>query len=94
MGFFLLTNALPAIFRDANMFRRQRGSANSLMTAYRMGGRPLISSHTHTRLAQNKALIRESTSPALKACSTVAELHPEVGRELFHAAFVSCWADL
>ncbi len=41
-----------------------------------------------------RALLRESTSAALRACSVVAELHPELPDELFHAAFVSCWADL
>jgi hypothetical protein len=39
-------------------------------------------------------LLRESPSPALRACSSLAQAHPPLARELFHAAFVSCWMDL
>ncbi|KAI4295808.1 hypothetical protein L6164_035812 [Bauhinia variegata] len=39
-------------------------------------------------------LLKESPSPALRTCATLAQLQPFVGRELFAAGFVSCWAQL
>lgn len=37
------------------------------------------------------ALLKESPSPALRACISLAnDYHPLV-KELFNAAFVSCW---
>ncbi|GIL87381.1 hypothetical protein Vretimale_1690 [Volvox reticuliferus] len=39
-------------------------------------------------------LLKESPSPALRACHGLAQVHPTMARELFAAGFVSCWADL
>eukprot|EP00898_Chlorokybus_atmophyticus_P008681 jgi/Chlat1/8814/Chrsp90S08148 len=39
-------------------------------------------------------LLKESPSPALRACYALAQLQPSVARELFAAAFVSCWSEL
>ena len=39
-------------------------------------------------------LLRESPSPALRACNALARVLPSLARELFHAAFVSCWFEL
>jgi FKBP12-rapamycin complex-associated protein len=39
-------------------------------------------------------LLKESPSPALRTCAKLAQLQPFVGRELFAAGFVSCWAQL
>ncbi|XP_058007343.1 serine/threonine-protein kinase TOR isoform X4 [Hevea brasiliensis] len=39
-------------------------------------------------------LLKESPSPALRTCARLAQLQPLVGRELFAAGFVSCWAQL
>lgn len=39
-------------------------------------------------------LLRESPVPTLRACSALAQAHPPMAKELFHAAFVSCWHDL
>ncbi|KAF8410286.1 hypothetical protein HHK36_002811 [Tetracentron sinense] len=39
-------------------------------------------------------LLKESPSPALRTCAKLAQLQPIVGRELFAAGFVSCWAQL
>jgi len=37
-------------------------------------------------------LLRESPSPALRACSAVAQMYNQLAKELFNAAFVSCWS--
>eukprot|EP00002_Diphylleia_rotans_P028068 TRINITY_DN5657_c0_g1_i3.p1 TRINITY_DN5657_c0_g1~~TRINITY_DN5657_c0_g1_i3.p1 ORF type:complete len:1876 (-),score=390.71 TRINITY_DN5657_c0_g1_i3:1816-7443(-) len=39
-------------------------------------------------------LLRESSSPALRACSALAQVYPTLSRELFNAGFVSCWTEL
>ena len=38
--------------------------------------------------------MRESPSHALRACMTLVEIHPPLAKELFNAAFISCWGDL
>lgn len=39
-------------------------------------------------------LLKESPAPALRACSVLAALNYPLARELFNAAFVSCWSEL
>eukprot|EP00026_Physarum_polycephalum_P000091 Phypoly_transcript_00091.p1 GENE.Phypoly_transcript_00091~~Phypoly_transcript_00091.p1 ORF type:complete len:2307 (+),score=451.47 Phypoly_transcript_00091:133-7053(+) len=39
-------------------------------------------------------LLRESPSPALRSCLTLAQDYPPLVRELFNAGFVSCWNEL
>jgi len=39
-------------------------------------------------------MLRESPSPALRACAALAHLYQPLARELFNAAFLSCWTEL
>jgi FKBP12-rapamycin complex-associated protein len=39
-------------------------------------------------------LLRESPSPALRACAELAQAYQPLARELFSAAFVCCWCEL
>jgi tetratricopeptide (TPR) repeat protein len=39
-------------------------------------------------------MLRESPAPCLQTCSSLAQAHFPFARELFQAAFVSCWAEL
>jgi len=39
-------------------------------------------------------LLKESPSSALRACSALASKYPPLARELFNAAFLSCWTEL
>ena len=39
-------------------------------------------------------LMRESPSHALRACMTLVDVHPPLAKELFNAAFLSCWTEL
>ena len=39
-------------------------------------------------------MLRESPSAPLRACSALAEAYPPLARELFNAAFLSCWSHL
>ncbi len=38
--------------------------------------------------------MRESPSHALRACVSLVNVHTPLARELFNAAFVSCWGEL
>ncbi|KAJ3318282.1 phosphatidylinositol kinase- protein kinase tor1, partial [Blyttiomyces sp. JEL0837] len=39
-------------------------------------------------------LLKESPSPALRACASLAAVYYPLARELFNAGFVSCWSEL
>jgi FKBP12-rapamycin complex-associated protein len=39
-------------------------------------------------------LLRESPSPALRSCAAPAQVYHPLARELFNAAFTSCWSEL
>ncbi|ODV85481.1 hypothetical protein CANARDRAFT_28273 [[Candida] arabinofermentans NRRL YB-2248] len=39
-------------------------------------------------------LLKESPSPALRACSSLATVYPPLARDLFNCAFASCWNEL
>ncbi|KAH3038047.1 hypothetical protein KXW01_003998 [Aspergillus fumigatus] len=39
-------------------------------------------------------LLKESPSPALRACASLAGIYQPLARDLFNAAFVSCWTEL
>jgi len=39
-------------------------------------------------------LLKEAPSPALRACADLAQGYPPLARELFYAAFASCWFEL
>ncbi|GAX78992.1 hypothetical protein CEUSTIGMA_g6432.t1 [Chlamydomonas eustigma] len=39
-------------------------------------------------------LLRQSPSPALRACCELAQVHPAMAKELFAPGFVSCWSEL
>ncbi|KAI9470354.1 armadillo-type protein [Coemansia mojavensis] len=39
-------------------------------------------------------LLQQSPAPALRACSNLANRHPRLSKDLFNAAFVSCWTVL
>ncbi|KAG6820409.1 hypothetical protein H0H93_000916 [Arthromyces matolae] len=38
--------------------------------------------------------MKESPSHALRACMGLVDIHPPLAKELFNAAFLSCWTDL
>ncbi|XP_055375785.1 serine/threonine-protein kinase Tor [Condylostylus longicornis] len=39
-------------------------------------------------------LLKESPSPALRSCKTLAQNYSKLLRDLFNAAFISCWTEL
>ncbi|XP_069466036.1 serine/threonine-protein kinase mTOR isoform X2 [Ambystoma mexicanum] len=39
-------------------------------------------------------LLKDSSSPALRSCWSLAQAHTPLARDLFNAAFLSCWSEL
>ena len=39
-------------------------------------------------------LLKESPSHALRACASLASIYPQLAKDLFNAAFISCWTQL
>ena len=39
-------------------------------------------------------MLKESPSPALRSCAALAQAYHPLARDLFHAAFVSCWQEI
>lgn len=39
-------------------------------------------------------LLKQSPIPALKSCLPLAQIYSQLPRDLFNAAFVSCWTEL
>ena len=39
-------------------------------------------------------MLRQSPSPALRTCASLAQAYQPLARELFNAAFLSCWSEL
>ena len=39
-------------------------------------------------------MLRESPSPSMRACATLAQIYQPLARQLFNAAFLSCWSEL
>ncbi|VDK35937.1 unnamed protein product [Taenia asiatica] len=44
--------------------------------------------------ALSVSLLRESPSPAIRACARLTTIAPQISRRLFNAAFMSCWKEL
>ena len=40
------------------------------------------------------AFLRESPSPAIRACARLTTIAPQISRRLFNASFMSCWKEL
>lgn len=38
--------------------------------------------------------MKESPSHALRACMSLVDIYPPLAKELFNAAFISCWSEL
>lgn len=67
---------------------------SKLRKAWEAGQRSTKDDWTEWMRRLSVELLRESPSPALRACSALAQVFPALSRELFNAAFVSCWTAL
>ena len=67
---------------------------NALKQAWDSGQRSTKDDWSEWMRHLSVALLKESPSPALRACHTIAQVQPFVARELFPAGFLSCWSEL
>ena len=90
---------------DAAMYRgsQQRGGKSSakhstnpqqLQKAWDVSQRSTVSDWNAWFSRFSVQLLMESPSPALRACAVLAQAYIPLARELFQAAFVSCWMEL
>ena len=66
----------------------------NLKKAWEASRRSTAEDWTEWRRGLSIELLKESPSPALRACSPLAMKYPPLATELFNAAFVSCWTEL
>lgn len=72
----------------------QRLNQAQLARAWDVSQRSTAADWTEWLRRFNIELLRESPSPALRACSALAQAYAPLAKDLFHAAFVSCWMEL
>jgi len=77
-----------------NSARRHHVNEKMLQKAWQVGRRTTRDDWNDWMMALASALFRESGSPSLRSCARLAEVHPPLARELFNAAFLSCWTEL
>ncbi|KAK4529593.1 hypothetical protein CCYA_CCYA02G0450 [Cyanidiococcus yangmingshanensis] len=74
--------------------RRHHVNEKMLQKAWQVGRRATREDWNDWMTGLASALFRESGSPSLRSCARLAEVHPPLARELFNAAFLSCWTEL
>ncbi|KAJ2062155.1 phosphatidylinositol kinase- protein kinase tor1 [Coemansia sp. S146] len=78
------SDGVPRLYMDANVLCR----------AWAVGQSMAKGEWADWLAKFSNELVRQSPSPALRACYGLASKHPRLSRELFNAAFVSCWTEL
>jgi FKBP12-rapamycin complex-associated protein len=74
--------------------RRHHVNEKMLQKAWQVGRRATREDWNDWMMGLASALFRESGSPSLRSCARLAEVHSPLARELFNAAFLSCWTEL
>uniref|UniRef100_A0A0K2TDA5 Serine/threonine-protein kinase TOR n=2 Tax=Lepeophtheirus salmonis TaxID=72036 RepID=A0A0K2TDA5_LEPSM len=79
---------------DINMVKKHPFSAMNLQKAWIVNRRVSKDDwlEWHSKLCIE--LLKASPSPALRACSAVAQQYSQLAKDLFNASFVSCWSEL
>eukprot|EP00795_Rhopilema_esculentum_P000207 gene207-9842_t len=74
--------------------RRLPMSANTLQRAWVAARRVSRDDWTEWLRRLSVELLKESPSPILRSCQVLAQEYNPLARDLFNAAFVSCWSEL
>uniref|UniRef100_A0A7S1TEY1 Serine/threonine-protein kinase TOR n=1 Tax=Compsopogon caeruleus TaxID=31354 RepID=A0A7S1TEY1_9RHOD len=69
-------------------------NASALQEAWQVGRRCTREDWEQWIQALGSALFRESGHASIRSCARIAEAHQPLARELFNAAFLSCWREL
>lgn len=79
---------------DSASFKKFPVEVNSLTRAWTNTGRVSKDDWSEWLRRLGVELLKESPSPALRSCWALAQAYNTLARELFNAAFVSCWMEL
>ena len=87
--------AVPAIERVSSTgMKKLQVSQSNLKKAWEVSQRSTSDDWVEWFRVFSIELLKESPSPPLRACSILAQKHHLLARELFTAAFASCWVEL
>lgn len=76
---------------DPNTIRKLNVSSTDLQVAWQAARRVSKDDWLEWLRRLSDGLLKESQSPALRSCRPLAQNYPQLLRDLFNAAFVSCW---
>lgn len=79
---------------DMNTIKKLNVSAADLQLAWQAQRRVSKDDWLEWLRRLSIGLLKESQSPALRSCRTLAQNYPKLLRDLLNAAFVSCWTEL
>ena len=86
--------ALPILERSSSGMKKLPVSQSNLKKAWEVSQRSTSDDWVEWFRVFSIELLKESPSPPLRACSILAQKHHLLARELFTAAFASCWSEL
>ncbi|KAJ1521597.1 hypothetical protein ONE63_003248 [Megalurothrips usitatus] len=79
---------------DTTTIKRLHVSATNLQQAWTATRRVSKDDWLEWLRRLSIGLLKESPSPALRSCLALAQTYSQLPRDLFNAAFVSCWSEL
>ncbi|XP_058788970.1 serine/threonine-protein kinase mTOR isoform X2 [Phymastichus coffea] len=79
---------------DATVIKKLNVSASNLQKAWTATRRVSKDDWLEWLRSLSIGLLKESPSPALRSCWALAQTYSQLPRDLFNAAFVSCWSEL
>lgn len=88
------TREVALNYSDANTIKKLNVSAQDLQFAWQAARRVSKDDWLEWLRRLSIGLLKESQSPALRSCRALAQNYPKLLRDLFNAAFVSCWTEL
>ena len=79
---------------DTGTTKKNHVNQENLRRAWETSQRSTVDDWAEWHRRFSVELLRESSSPALRACSALAQVYHPLANELFNAGFVSCWSEL
>ncbi|XP_043266889.1 serine/threonine-protein kinase mTOR isoform X2 [Venturia canescens] len=79
---------------DTTVMKKLKVSASNLQKAWTATRRVSKDDWLEWLRSLSIGLLKESPSPALRSCWALAQTYSQLPRDLFNAAFVSCWTEL
>lgn len=79
---------------DTNAIKKMTVNENDLQLLWQSSRRVSKDDWLEWLKTISIGLLKESQSPALRSCKALAQNYPQLLRDLFNAAFISCWTEL